>query len=75
MESIYQYYIKELPRESVREPHRFQVISSWDPNMQEVKMWQRRAGYHPDGYGFYNLTKEKIGEFFKVEWQCSHSCE
>ena len=72
----FQVSISEITFDStVKSPHRFICVSNFYPTIEEVHTWQKRAGYHPDGYGFYNLLVTPVDGCFKVEWQCSHSCE
>lgn len=44
--------------------------------LEALKTIQRDEGYHPHGYGFYNLIEEPLtpsGYLYK--WRCSGSCD
>ena len=42
---------------------------------EEVRARQIELGYHPNGFGFYQLSIKKNSAGFEATWVCSASCD
>ena len=68
--STFQYMIKKLESTNEELPYKFVAFSNFEPTSDEVMIWQKRQGFDPYKFGFYNLRVSKYDELFLVKWEC-----
>lgn len=53
----------------------FKAVSGKELTKEQLFEVQCRLGYHPDGYGQFNVSKHKAGDDTITTWQSSASCD
>lgn len=66
----YQYMIQKIDSISKELPYSFIAFSNFEPTSDEVMIWQKREGFDPYKFGFYNFSISKVKDLFLVKWEC-----
>lgn len=53
----------------------FMIVSDRELSHSQIGEAQRKAGYHPDGYGMYGLKVKTENDVFVHTWGCSSTCD
>lgn len=53
----------------------FKVTTKKYLSTADAQRLQMEYGYHPSGYGFYNVERVIFGEHNVYTWECRNSCD